>query len=62
MELAKSPQVKEMVSLNLDADVIKDLRNPELDSPITTAVWAKHNAGIVSSLVNKLNKGKGLFL
>ena len=61
LELEATPVVEKIVNLNLAPDVMKDLRNPDLDFPITTAVWAKHNAGKVNALVSKLNNSKNRF-
>ena len=58
LKLSKFADVEEIVSLQVDPNVIRDMRNVALDEPITTAVWAKHNAKKCLPLVRKLNESK----
>ena len=57
LKLSEFPDTQEIVRLRVGPNIVKDMRNSGLDYPITTAVWAKHNRGRASSLINGFNRG-----
>jgi len=57
LTMVNNPKVEEIVRLNVDPETVKDMRNPDFDDqPLTTAVWARHNRGVVTPLIRRLNR------